>query len=118
MSHVQVKDVSKIFGLKIDGCMQITRALNGVTFDIEQAEIVALAGRSGCGKRTALRLIMGLENPTTGSVLVGNKEIVGCGHDRGMVFQHPELLPWKIVLENVKFALAMKGIPKPEVDAT
>jgi NitT/TauT family transport system ATP-binding protein len=118
MSHVQLKDVSKIFGVKVDGRMQITRALDGVTFDIEQGEIVALAGPSGCGKTTALRIIMGLESATAGSVLVGNKEIVGCGHDRGMVFQHAELLPWKSVLENVKFALAMKGIPKPEVDAT
>jgi NitT/TauT family transport system ATP-binding protein len=118
MSHVQLKDVSKIFGLKVDGRMQITRALDGVTFDIEQGEIVALAGPSGCGKTTALRIIMGLESATAGSVLVGNKEIAGCGHDRGMVFQHAELLPWKSVLENVKFGLAMKGIPKPEVDAT
>jgi NitT/TauT family transport system ATP-binding protein len=118
MTHIQFKNVSKVFDLKVNGRVQSTRVLNGVSFDIDQGEIVALAGPSGCGKTTALRILMGLETATSGSVVVGNKVVTGCGYDRGMVFQHAELLPWKNVLDNVKFALEMKGIPKSELDAT
>ena len=118
MSHIQFRNVTKVFNMKVDGQSQALSALKGVSFNIEQGEIVALAGPSGCGKTTALRIIMGLENATSGSVLVNTKEINGCGHDRGMVFQHAELLPWRSALENVKFALSMKGIAKDELDAT
>jgi NitT/TauT family transport system ATP-binding protein len=118
MSQIQFKSVSKVFEIKVAGRTQAMRALNDVSFDIEQGEIVALAGPSGCGKTTALRIIMGLESASSGSVLASNKEVTGCGHDRGMVFQHAELLPWKSALENVKFALSMKGVPKADLDAT
>jgi len=116
MPHVQIKNVSKTFGLKVNGQILTARALDGVSFDVEQGEIIALAGPSGCGKTTALRIIMGLESASSGAVVVGDRTISGCGHDRGMVFQHAELLPWKSVLENVKFGLAMKGVPKSELD--
>jgi NitT/TauT family transport system ATP-binding protein len=118
MTHIQLKNVAKRFEIKVGGRPQVMRALNGVSFSIEKGEIVALAGPSGCGKTTALRIIMGLESATSGSVLANNKEITGCGHDRGLVFQHAELLPWKSALENVKFALSMKGVPKDDLDAT
>jgi NitT/TauT family transport system ATP-binding protein len=116
MPHVQIQNVSKTFGLKVNGQTLTARALDGVSFDVEQGEVVALAGPSGCGKTTALRIIMGLEAASSGAVTVGDRAIAGCGHDRGMVFQHAELLPWKTVLENVKFGLAMKGVPKTELD--
>ncbi|MGO1077553.1 ABC transporter ATP-binding protein [Inquilinus sp. CA228] len=116
MPHVQIQNVSKTFGLKVNGQTLTARALDGVSFEVEQGEVVALAGPSGCGKTTALRIIMGLESASSGAVTVGNRAIAGCGHDRGMVFQHAELLPWKTVLENVKFGLAMKGVPKSELD--
>jgi NitT/TauT family transport system ATP-binding protein len=118
MTHIQFKNVSKVFEMRVGGRTQVMRALNDVSFNIEPGEIVALAGPSGCGKTTALRIIMGLESATSGSVLASNKEITGCGHDRGMVFQHAELLPWKSALENVKFALSMKGVAKEDLDAT
>ena len=116
MSHIQFRNVSKVFDIKVGGQTQSMRALNGVSFDIEQGEIVALAGPSGCGKTTALRIIMGLERATSGSVLANKKEVTGCGHDRGMVFQHAELLPWKSALENIKFALSMKGVAEDDLD--
>jgi NitT/TauT family transport system ATP-binding protein len=118
MPHIQFKSVTKIFDIKVGGHPQVMHALKGVSFDIEQGEIVALAGPSGCGKTTALRIIMGLESATSGSVLANNKAVTGCGHDRGMVFQHAELLPWKSALENVKFALSMKGVAKADLDVT
>jgi NitT/TauT family transport system ATP-binding protein len=118
MTHIQFKNVSKVFEMKVGGRSHVMRALNNVSFDIEQGEIVALAGPSGCGKTTALRIIMGLESASSGSVFAHQKEITGCGHDRGMVFQHAELLPWKSAVENVKFALEMKGVAKADLDAT
>ncbi len=118
MAHVQLEGVSKTFTMKVGGQTQQMRALNQVSFDIQQGEIVALCGPSGCGKTTALRIIMGLESASSGAVSVGGKPVTGCGLDRGMVFQHAELLPWKSALENVKFALQMKGTPPAELEAT
>jgi NitT/TauT family transport system ATP-binding protein len=118
MSHVQLKNVSKAFALKVGGSVQVMQALNDVSFEVERGEVVALAGPSGCGKTTALRIIMGLETASGGQVIAGDKVVKGCGHDRGLVFQHSELLPWKTAAQNVKFALAAKGMPKAELDRT
>jgi NitT/TauT family transport system ATP-binding protein len=85
-----------------------------VSLSIDDGEIVALTGLSGCGKTTLLRIIMGLERATSGTVMVGGKVVTGCGYDRGLVFQHAELFPWRTALQNVEFGLEVKGVPKPE----
>ncbi len=118
MAHVQLRNLSKQFTVKVGGANQVIQALSDVSFDIEQGEIVALAGPSGCGKTTALRVIMGLEHASQGSVTVGGKRVVGCGHDRGMVFQHAELLPWKTAGDNIKFALTAKGVATSALEET
>ena len=86
------------------------QALERLSFSVRDGEIVALIGPSGCGKTTALRVAMGLDPATGGRVTVDGREVHGCGHDRGMVFQHAELLPWLTALENVMFGLEMKGV--------
>ncbi len=116
MTHVTLKNVSKQFTVKVGGTPQVISALTDVSFDIGQGEVVALAGPSGCGKTTALRIIMGLEHASSGSVSVNGRQVSGCGYDRGMVFQHAELLPWKTAGDNIKFALSAKGVPAAELD--
>src|SRR5262245_63878484 len=61
---------------------------------------------------------MGLETASGGNVTVDGREVTGCGHDRGMVFQFAELLPWLTALQNVMFGLEMKGVRGAELRAT
>ncbi len=110
MGQVSLNDVSKQFRLRIGGAWQTVRALKSVSFHVADGEIVVLIGPSGCGKTTALRIVMGLEQATRGRVAVDGRVIAGCGHDRGMVFQHAELLPWLTAFDNIKFGLEMKGV--------
>ena len=110
MGEVSFLDVSKRFTLRVDGELHHVQALDRVSFTVKDGEIVALIGPSGCGKTTALRVAMGLDPSNGGRVTVDGREINGCGHDRGMVFQHAELLPWLSALQNVMFGLEMKGI--------
>jgi NitT/TauT family transport system ATP-binding protein len=110
MGEVSLIDVSKRFTLRIDGDEHKVQALDRLSFTVRDGEIVALIGPSGCGKTTALRIAMGLESASAGRVTVDGTPIHGCGYDRGMVFQHAELLPWLTALKNVEFGLEMKGI--------
>jgi len=72
---------------------------------VQQGEFVCLLGHSGCGKSTVLSILMGLNRPTTGGVVIGGREIDGPGTDRGVVFQSATLLPWLSVADNVRLAL-------------
>jgi NitT/TauT family transport system ATP-binding protein len=110
MGEVTFLDVSKRFFLRVEGEVHHVQALDHVNFTVKDGEIVALIGPSGCGKTTALRVAMGLDPSSGGRVTVDGHEINGCGHDRGMVFQHAELLPWLSALQNVMFGLEMKGM--------
>jgi len=118
MGEVSFVDVSKRFSLRVDGALHHVQALDRVSFTVRDGEIVALIGPSGCGKTTALRVAMGLDASTSGRVTVDGREVRGCGYDRGMVFQHAELLPWLSALQNVMFGLEMKGMRGPELRDT
>src|SRR3977135_806127 len=118
MGEVTLHDISKRFTLRIDGAPQTVQALSRVNFSVQDGEIVSLIGPSGCGKTTALRIAMGLETACAGRVPVDGREVTGCGHDRGMVFQHAELLPWLTAMQNVMFGLEMKGMRGAQLRAT
>jgi NitT/TauT family transport system ATP-binding protein len=118
MGEVTFQDVSKRFALRVEGQVHHVQALDRVNFTVRNGEIVALIGPSGCGKTTALRVAMGLDASTGGRVTVDGREVKGCGHDRGMVFQHAELLPWLSALQNVMFGLEMKGLRGGELRDT
>jgi len=118
MGEVNFLDVSKRFSLRVDGEVHYVQALDRVSFSVSDGEIVALIGPSGCGKTTALRVAMGLDASSGGRVTVDGREVHGCGHDRGMVFQHAELLPWLSARQNVMFGLEMKGMRGTELRET
>jgi NitT/TauT family transport system ATP-binding protein len=111
---VRISNVTKTFDTKVEGKSTALRVLNGISLDIYEGEFVAFTGRSGCGKTTALRIVMGLQQASSGTVEVDGKIVTKCGYDRGMVFQHADLLPWRTALENIEFGLEMKGVSKTE----
>jgi putative spermidine/putrescine transport system ATP-binding protein len=90
-------------------------ALDGFTLHIEPGEFVALLGPSGCGKTTALRCLAGLEDPDSGSVEVGGRDLTRVPtnkRDMGMVFQAYSLFPHMTARQNVEFGLEMRGRDK------
>ena len=76
-------------------------ALRGISFDVRDGEFVSVVGPSGCGKSSLLKLILGLERATRGSLAVDGREIAGPSRGVGAVFQAPVLLPWRTIEENV-----------------
>jgi NitT/TauT family transport system ATP-binding protein len=118
MGEVSFVEVSKHFTLHVDNEVHHVQALDRVSFTVRDGEVVALIGPSGCGKTTALRVAMGLDPANSGRVTVDGREVRGCGHDRGMVFQHAELLPWMNARQNVMFGLEMKGVRGEQLHAT
>lgn len=83
-------------------------ALSDVSLRVRQNEFVALVGASGCGKSTLLRIVGGLDDLTSGQVLVDGAPIQGPGRNRAMVFQDYNLYPWLTVLENIRFSRQLK----------
>jgi len=84
-------------------------ALRDINFKTHRREFVCVIGPSGCGKSTLIRILAGLETPSSGSVLLDGKAVRGPGPDRGMVFQGYTLFPWLTVKKNVMFGLEMAG---------
>lgn len=80
---------------------------------VRAGEFITLIGHSGCGKSTVLSMVAGLTESTTGGVILGGKEVIGAGPDRGVVFQAPCLLPWFTALQNV-----MLGVDQVYLTAT
>ncbi len=80
-------------------------ALRDINLDVQRGEFVSLIGHSGCGKSTLLNLVAGLTTPTSGILLLDDRELKGPGPDRGVVFQNHSLLPWLSCLDNVYLAV-------------
>lgn len=80
-------------------------ALRDINLKIARGEFITLIGHSGCGKSTLLNLIAGLLLPTSGAMICAEREIVGPGPDRGVVFQNHSLLPWLTCFDNVYLAV-------------
>ena len=98
---VQIEKVGQTFDTKKGKFV----ALRDIDLTIRKGEFIALIGHSGCGKSTLLNLIAGLTLPTTGVLLLEDREIAGPGPERGVVFQNHSLLPWLTCFENVYLAV-------------
>jgi ABC-type nitrate/sulfonate/bicarbonate transport system ATPase subunit/flavin-dependent dehydrogenase len=106
-SSLLLGDVSKRFDSADGGSVL---AVDRVSFSVAAREMVALIGQSGCGKSTILRLIAGLERPTSGEVRVGSERITHPSAERGLMFQNHNLFPWLTVCRNIQVGLVARGV--------
>jgi len=102
---LQVRHLEKIFHA---GKGAVT-ALHDINFTTHRREFLCVVGPSGCGKSTLVRILAGLEDQSSGDVLLEGKPVTGPGSDRGMVFQGYTLFPWLTVKKNVMFGLEING---------
>lgn len=111
---LQTTDLKKYYGAEPN----VTRALDGVTFNVEEGEFVAVVGTSGSGKSTLLHMMGGLDVPTSGSVMVQNKELAEMNDEQltifrrrniGFVFQNYNLVPILNVYENIVLPVELDG---------
>src|SRR6201997_5080094 len=89
-------------------------ALSDVSLEVRPREFLALLGPSGCGKSTLLYLVGGFLPTIAGRILVEGKPVKAPGPDRGIVFQHFALFPWKTVRGNILYGLERQGLPRSE----
>ena len=109
--RIEARALSKSFG-------DFT-VLSDISFEIEDGEFVVVLGPSGCGKTTLLRIIAGLETPTSGRIYFDGQDVTEwppAKRNIGMVFQNYALYPHMSVYENLAFPLWLKGVPRDEID--
>ncbi|MBM4762947.1 ABC transporter ATP-binding protein [Bacillus sp. B15-48] len=112
---LQFNDVS--FQYQADKESDQSLILNGINFQLEEGEFVSIIGPSGSGKSTIFRLITGLEQPSTGSILLNGEN---ASNRLGMVGYMPQqdlLMPWRTIMENAVLPLEIKGVKKTEAEA-
>lgn len=114
MSKLVIQGISRQFP-GVRGA-EPTRALEPVTLSVADNDFITILGPSGCGKSTMLRIVAGLDQPSTGRVLLDGAPVSGPGPDRGMVFQSYTLFPWLTVKQNICFGLREKGMAQAEQD--
>ncbi len=110
MARVELVDIRKSFGA--------VHAVKEASVVFEEGSFTTLLGPSGCGKTTILRMVSGLETPTSGDILIGGKRINDVPiHKRnlGLVFQNYALFPHRTIGENIAFGLKYRDVPKAEV---
>ncbi|WP_432990171.1 ABC transporter ATP-binding protein [Dactylosporangium sp. CA-233914] len=112
MAQVSLDDVSKVY---TDG----TRAVDGLSLDITDGELLVLVGPSGCGKTTALRMVAGLEDISEGVLSIGGRvvnRVPARDRDIAMVFQSYALYPHLDVYDNIAFGLKLRKMPRAEIE--
>ena len=117
-SSLQLRDVTKVFP-QPDGNGEVV-AVNHVSLDVSEGHLVTLLGPSGCGKTTTLRMISGFEYPTSGEVLIGERNVANLPpnkRDISMVFQSYALFPHLCIWENIAYGLKVKKLSTDEIKA-
>jgi sn-glycerol 3-phosphate transport system ATP-binding protein len=111
VAEVEFRGVSRRFG--------DVQALHGLDLTVADGEFLILVGPSGCGKSTALRLLAGLDKPTSGEILIGGRSVTRLGpgeRDIAMVFQNYALYPHMSVHQNLAYGLRQRRTPRAEID--
>ncbi|MEX2047282.1 MAG: ATP-binding cassette domain-containing protein, partial [Chloroflexota bacterium] len=94
-------------------------AVNDLSLQVRDGEFLVLVGPSGCGKTTALRMLAGLEEQTSGDIFIGDRKVNDVApkdRDIAMVFQNYALYPHMSVYDNIAFGLKLRGTPKVEIE--
>jgi len=108
---VVLRNVSKTFTTRKN---EQLIALDNISARVEKGEFLCILGPSGCGKTTLLRMIGGLDQPTSGEIEVEGTPVTGPDPRLAMIFQEYSLYPWRTVRANVGFGLQMRGLPHEE----
>ncbi len=107
---IEIKNINKSF----DGRGKNLSVLEDINMTIDDGQLVCLLGPSGCGKTTLLRLIAGLDQPTSGEIIANGELVKKPSGDRAVIFQQYSLFPWLTVIQNVTFGLEISGGSKEE----
>jgi ABC-type nitrate/sulfonate/bicarbonate transport system ATPase subunit len=110
--RLKLQDIGKTFAAPKGGAT--VEAIRDVSFEVGANEICVLLGPSGCGKSTILRMVAGLDQPTSGTITLDGRAIEHPGRDRGMVFQAYTSFDWLTVRQNVEYGLRLRGVPASE----
>ena len=116
MSHLDIEDLTIAYP-SADGLGEFV-ALDGLSLSIDRGTFVTILGPSGCGKSSLLLAVDGLVAPARGRVRIDGRIVTGPGRERAMVFQEFALMPWRTVLENVRFGLELQRVPARDANAT
>jgi len=108
--HIAIERLS----LTVGQGAQAFEAVQDISLTVQPGEFVCLLGPSGCGKSTLLGALAGHLRPGKGSIKVDGATVEGPHAERGLVFQHHTLFPWRRVIDNVAFGLKMQGVPRAE----
>jgi NitT/TauT family transport system ATP-binding protein len=110
---IHLDQVSKVFGKP--GAEATYRAVDGLNLDVRPGQMLAILGKTGCGKSTIFNMIAGLTEPTSGTVRVSGRdpfsEFDSFRGKMAIVFQNDRLLPWRTAIENVELGLEMLDVP-------
>ncbi len=112
MATLKMQNVTKQFGRNVI-------AVKDFNLEVEEKEFLVLLGPSGCGKTTAMRMVAGLEEVTTGQIFIGDQEVTELPPRKrnvSMIFQNYAVWPHMTVYDNIAFALKLKNMPKEEID--
>ncbi len=111
MAQIEIDGVGKVYQ---EDTPEPIVAIDRIDLDIERNQFITIVGPSGCGKSTLLHMMGGFISASAGEIRLDGAAIDGPGPERGIVFQHFALFPWKTVMGNVEYGLVEKGMRKAE----
>lgn len=107
---LEIKNVEKVFQIN-DEYLQAVEKTNA---EIKNGEFISIVGPSGCGKSTLIRMISGLETPSSGEIKLKGNKVTKPTLDIGMIFQESRLFPWLSIEKNIEFGISDKSIKRAE----